>query len=358
MKKAKKIIYVLLLSLNLLCIVLLLISAYGPMLNPQHFAKISLLSFLFPVLAIINIAFVFLWIIIRWKYLFFSLVTLLLCFTQLRDYCPVNFSQEVPQQSIKLLSYNVMGFGENKKKTQDVIDLSLYLKNSNADIICFQEFSNITSYQKLLNEEMKEKYPYIKINKLEGNTFACLSKYPILSEEAFELGDEHINQAVLYKIAIKNDTLSIYDIHLQSNDLSHAERGFYKDFVDSRNIEKVKNDTTKTLFRKLANAKVKRAKEVEKLISIIKSRNQDYVVVCGDFNDTPVSHTHNKLTKIFTDAHTQSGCGIDYSYNRNYFYFRIDHILISKKLRSYNCNVESDISISDHYPITCSITFE
>ena len=37
------------------------------------------------------------------------------------------------------------------------------------------------------------------------------------------------------------------------------------------------------------------------------------------------------------------------------FYFRIDNILISKNLRSYNCTVDRSIRESDHYPIWCYI---
>ncbi len=38
----------------------------------------------------------------------------------------------------------------------------------------------------------------------------------------------------------------------------------------------------------------------------------------------------------------QSGNGFGISYNQNHFYFRIDHILLSKNLESYQCTVDKN----------------
>ena len=51
----------------------------------------------------------------------------------------------------------------------------------------------------------------------------------------------------------------------------------------------------------------------------------------------------------------QSGNGFGISYNQNHFYFRIDHILLSKNLESYQCTVDKTIKSSDHYPIWCFV---
>ena len=81
-----------------------------------------------------------------------------------------------------------------------------------------------------------------------------------------------------------------------------------------------------------------------------------YIIVCGDFNDTPISYTHRTIAQDLDDAFTQSGRGLGISYNQNRFYFRIDNILTSKNLRAYNCTVDRSIKESDHYPIWCYIT--
>ena len=70
---------------------------------------------------------------------------------------------------------------------------------------------------------------------------------------------------------------------------------------------------------------------------------------------TPISYTHRVIAQNLNDAFTQSGRGLGVSYNQNKFYFRIDNILISKNLQSYNCTVDQSIKESDHYPIWCYI---
>ncbi|MBO5014946.1 MAG: endonuclease, partial [Bacteroidaceae bacterium] len=46
------------------------------------------------------------------------------------------------------------------------------------------------------------------------------------------------------------------------------------------------------------------------------------------------------------------------SYHENRFYFRIDHIFLSKNMKSYECTVDRSVKASDHYPIWCYISLE
>ena len=68
----------------------------------------------------------------------------------------------------------------------------------------------------------------------------------------------------------------------------------------------------------------------------IKNSKQQTIIVCGDFKDTPISYTHRVISKGLVDAFENSGSGLGISYNQNRFYFRIDHILTSKNIDSFN----------------------
>ena len=105
------------------------------------------------------------------------------------DYLPLNFhTTELPEGSIKLLSYNIMGFdGAYKKDGKNPI--LTYLKESNADILCLQEYASDESprhlTQKDIERELKD-YPYRRINVVGSgsgytNRIACYSRFPILS---------------------------------------------------------------------------------------------------------------------------------------------------------------------------------
>ena len=82
------------------------------------------------------------------------------------------------------------------------------------------------------------------------------------------------------------------------------------------------------------------------------------VIVCGDFNDTPVSYTHHAFNQILKDAFVEAGNGLGISYNRNRMYVRIDHILTSKDMEVHDCQVDKSIKASDHYPIWCHVSLK
>ena len=120
---------------------------------------------------------------------------------------------------------------------------------------------------------------------------------------------------------------------------------------------KGKSEKRRTLLiRKLAEASAIRAPQADTIAHEITASPHPYIIVCGDFNDTPISYTHRTIAQDLDDAFTQSGRGLGISYNQNRFYFRIDNILTSKNLRAYNCTVDRSIKESDHYPIWCYIT--
>ena len=78
------------------------------------------------------------------------------------------------------------------------------------------------------------------------------------------------------------------------------------------------------------------------------------VIVCGDFNDTPVSFTYRTVRGDLKDSFTESGKGTANTYNGKLPSFRIDYILYSPKFTSYNFEV-STLNHSDHYPISCDL---
>ena len=81
------------------------------------------------------------------------------------------------------------------------------------------------------------------------------------------------------------------------------------------------------------------------------------MVVCGDFNDTPVSYAYHKVRGDLNDAFVDSGWGISASYNGKFPFLRIDYILFDADYSSgrYQCD---KVPFSDHFPIHCEIKIE
>lgn len=352
----------LILAINALFTGLLLLAAYSPYIQPESHPVQSCLGLTFPVFAFINAGFLFFWLLIqRYKTALLPLIGFLLCYSQLRTYLPINFhTSKLPEGSIKFLSYNIMGFdGASKKDGKNTI--LTYLKESNADILCLQEYASEESPRHLRQKDIEQglkDYIYHRINIVGSgsgytNKVACYSKFPILSARVLDYPSEY-NGSVLYEIKLNEDTVTLINNHLESNKLTKADKDIYEDMLKAPEKEKVKSGT-RLLVQKLAEASAIRAPQADIIAQEIASSRHPYIIVCGDFNDTPISYAHRVIAQRLDDAFTQSGRGLGVSYNQNKFYFRIDNILISKNLRSYNCTVDRSIKESDHYPIWCYI---
>ena len=362
MKHFGNFVALLILAVNALFTGLLLLVAYSPYIQPTSHPVQSCFGLAFPVFALINGGFLIFWLVIqRYKTALLPLVGFLLCYSQLRTYLPLNFhTSNLPEKSIKFLSYNIMGFdGANKRNGKNPI--LTYLKESNADILCLQEYASDESHrhlpQKDIERELKD-YPYHRINVVGSgsgysNKIACYSKFPILSARVLNYTSNY-NGSVLYELKLDEDTITLINNHLESNKLTKTDKDIYEDMLKAPEKEKVKSGA-RLLVRKLAEASAIRAPQADTIAKEIASSRHPSIIVCGDFNDTPISYTHRVIAQNLNDAFTQSGRGLGVSYNQNKFYFRIDNILISKNLQSYNCTVDQSIKESDHYPIWCYI---
>ena len=63
--------------------------------------------------------------------------------------------------------------------------------------------------------------------------------------------------------------------------------------------EKVKSGA-RLLIRKLAEASAIRAPQADTIAHEITASPHPYIIVCGDFNDTPISYTHRTMPRIWT----------------------------------------------------------
>ena len=348
-------------AFNGLFVLLLIATAYSPYIDPTVHPMWSCLGLAFPVFLLTDIAFLLLWIIVRqYKMALLPLAGLLLCYGQIRTYIPLNFPAEhVPEGSLKILSYNIMGFNSGKKTDGENAILA-YLQHSGADILCLQEFATYSSPRltKAEVDQALDNYPYQRVDKLGSadistNYIACYSKYPILSARKLNYASDG-NGSVVYELKVGEDTLTLINNHLESNKLTAEDKQVYTGMLTDPKKEKVKSGA-RLLWKKLAEASAIRGPQADAVAQAIRTSPHSKIIVCGDFNDTPISYARRVIGQDMNDAFTQSGQGLGISYNQNRFYFRIDHILVSKKLRTYKCTVDRSIKDSDHYPIECYV---
>jgi endonuclease/exonuclease/phosphatase family metal-dependent hydrolase len=99
----------------------------------------------------------------------------------------------------------------------------------------------------------------------------------------------------------------------------------------------------------LKNAFIKRARQADMLAEKI-SESPYPVIICGDFNDTPVSYTYKKIKSSLSDSFMEAGSGIGSTYSKIFPSFRIDYSLHESNMKAiYTERVR--LKLSDHYPV-------
>ena len=349
--------YPLVLVNALVCIVFIL-CAFSHYVPAARFPVISLAGLAFPFLLAAVVAFLLFWLFVHKRFCWLSLLTLLLCSQEIFTMCPIHLrNAKAPADGIKVLSYNVCSGSVTSSNANADNAVLQYIGKVDADIVCLQEVNNESFRAFEKRDGWMDRYPYRSydlstVSSINGHLVLCLSKYPILSWEVIHFKDSG-NGVQKYELLVGGDTLTLFNCHLQSFGLNDDDIGAYNDILVNPK-ENVATNRTKSLVKKLRDAGVKRAQQAVVMDDKIRSCQTPYVIVCGDFNDTPISYTHHTLTRTLHDAHTRSGNGFDFSYHRHHMYFRIDHILASRNLTPYDCQVDRSIKASDHYPIYCT----
>ena len=158
-----------------------------------------------------------------------------------------------------------------------------------------------------------------------------------------------------YFLQVEGDTIIVINNHLETTHLSTEDRTRYREMLRG----KLESDTLKEesllLLGKLGKSTAIRAPQAEAVHQYIEAHRQYPIIVCGDFNDNPISYSRRTIAQGLTDCFVETGRGVGLSYNQKGFFFRIDHIMCSDHFKPYNCSVDNKIDASDHYPISCRL---
>jgi len=103
-------------------------------------------------------------------------------------------------------------------------------------------------------------------------------------------------------------------------------------------------------------AYIQRARQAKQLKSHIGEISLP-VIICGDFNDTPVSYVYRTVRKGLKDSFVEAGKGFGKTYEQIFPSFRIDYILHSKDLHAAEFKTIK-AGLSDHYPLVSTLILE
>ena len=282
----------------------------------------------------------------------------LLSLPQLLIYFPINrsvqLSDEGSEPTIRVLSYNVCAFGFKPHSAVAPNATLQYIKSSGADIVCIQEamlnqnpFAGVVS--KTLRGYLSQDYPYIRVIRVNrgGSTLAILSKHPITSLQEIPI-PSWVNGAIAAKILLYGREVLVINAHLESFHLGRVDGEEYLNLVKQGNAIRLQD----ALRAKLAPTLKAHEEQAEILRQFIQEHSREgRVIVCGDFNDTPLSYVHRRVSEGMEDAFVERGNGLGFTFHTRPFYVRIDHIIYGKAFQAQSCQVDRSAAESDHYPI-------
>lgn len=242
-------------------------------------------------------------------------------------------------QTLNVLSFNSETFPAGGGSGFDLASLK-------ADIACFQEYSP--------NEPIEQQYA-ATLKKLTcfGDSrevgLALFSKYPIVNQYSRiwnRTQGPDINGFICADIAYGADTIRVVNVHLWSMGVRTNQA-----------TDALKNGQLGVFFHELADTFVRlkegfenrnaQFREVETYV--VGSRYP--VIICGDFNETPIGYSYGKLSQNFKNAFEEAGEGLGFTLNRHPYCVRIDQQFVSSDWHIKACQTLSGISFSDHFPV-------
>lgn len=340
---------------NVATVLVMLLVGYSDRLNPADHPLLSTLGMTLPVFLLINLVFLFFWVVFKWRMVWISVLGLVLAYVPISIYMPLNSSQDIPEGALKIISYNVCAYGGNFKYDDGFEKVRDYLVEEKPDIVCIQE--DIDTWRRYVFLHYEKTFAYndtmvIANNPQSYNALGIHTKYPIIRRERIAYPSK-ANGSVAWWLKVGNDTLIVVNNHFESCHLNKDDRAQYLQMIKGKMPRDSVREESKLLLVKLAEANAKRSGQIRTVRQYALDHGQYPVIVCGDFNDSPISYSRHAMAEVLTDCYATTGKGIGLSYNQKAFSFRIDHFFCNDKLQPYRCEIDGKMDASDHNPLIC-----
>jgi len=342
------------------------VSCFTPYISPVTFPPMAFLALGFPYLACSLIIFIIIWFFIKKKVAVFLLLLFFAGYKNLFATFALDFSAQKDKVAkapgaLRILTWNVRNF-DNPSTYADTPkairrQMFNYIRDSEADVLCLQEFTEHIANGALSNTTELVDLGYVyyyKTNDITqifpyGNFIsgtAIFSKVPLIDSGKTLLGDSSYPEHVAHVDLMMHDKrIRIFSAHFKSLNL----------FVDKSypgTLVPFHNDTNfirrSGRLEKIKTFDQDHAKEA--LIAKTELKKSPYAVVfTADMNSVPTSYAFHLMSSGLKDAFVAKGWGLGTTMDNLPNTLRIDLLLVDKKfcIRGYH---KEEIHLSDHFP--------
>jgi endonuclease/exonuclease/phosphatase family metal-dependent hydrolase len=349
--------------LNYLVIICLLSACFAKYISPLVFWPIAFAGLAFPFIFLLNLLFVLYWLAQFRRLFMIPFVAAVFAYPTASKYFRFSSSANIAVKSFKVTSYNSMLFDlynwKHNKETRAKIfeDLS----EIDPDIICLQEFytseeegdfNNVDTLATLLNLPNHHVEYTHTLRTYDHWGVATFSRFPIINKGKIVFNTRNNNMCIYTDVVMQNDTVRVYNVHLQSINFSKKDNQFLEDIKKGNDSEE-ELEKGKNVLRRLKRAFTKRAKQVEAIKAHMATCPYK-IILCGDFNDTAASYAYRELSAGLDDAFMEKGSGFGRTYAGNWPQFRIDYLLHDERIGCARFD-RAEETYTDHFPITAHL---
>ena len=303
------------------------------LISPEQLRFVGLIAFTIPLVVGLNlIVFIFSFLVgskMKWV----SGVCLLLSIPFWSAALQWDGNENLEQKGVKLLSYNVKWFTNSRGNNYG--EVLKWIKEQDADIMCFQEFYPLKNIAPRLSQNGK----YNVATDKDRFSVSIYSKYPIV-QQGLLFDATQLNNIRYADININGDTVRVYNVHLQSMGM---------DTKRTRSVDEIESQMKPNL-KKFINSHARRVEQMEVLQEHIKACPYP-VMLAGDFNDIPFSYNYFQMRYLLNNAFEHAGKGFGFTFNDRIPFLRIDNQFVSEEWAIKAFKTFSEVNFSDHYPI-------
>lgn len=363
-------------AVTVLVALLLLFMYLAPYISPGASWIFSVLGLVAPAIYVAGIILFLCWVIRwRWGYAALLLVLLLAGVPSISLYYKIDpmrrYSADMLQRYgidpprrhgganndrsvLKVMTYNVrMFYGDDGKSTVD--SLAAFVNRCDPDILCIEEFNDeargsVQRFDSLVGQHYRRAV-YSRDGKGSlGVSLAVYAKFPILASgrvDCINAVDTTRTVAVWADLRIDRDTVRVFCNHLRSTHIKSDDSDYlmnYRFLTDTARHEKLYSILSRFRYNSIS-----RSHQVDTLSRLI-AATPHAKIVCGDFNDTPLSYTYRRMSHGLQDAFREKGRGFSHTYRGFYNTFRIDYVLMSDDFEVL-CYETPEVDFSDHHPV-------
>lgn len=263
------------------------------------------------------------------------------------------------RSAIRVMSFNVRCFYSDDGKELTLDSVASLVRRFNPDIACFQEFVIHSKYTRGHVDSLLGMHGTVvgsggdKYADCGVSPVAIFSRYRMLDSDAVLVHPADSlpprGKAMWADLLVDGDTVRVFNVHLNSTSINTEDKEYianYRYMSDTARNRKLCD-----MVRRLNANTVSRSLHVDSLAQVM-AATRGAKILCGDFNDTPMSYAYRRLSEGMQDAFRAEGRGYSHTFRGFYNTLRIDFVMFDRRnFEVLSYDAPDTVELSDHLPV-------